>query len=473
MQLSRRELLANGVGAVAAISLLPAAARTAVQRVRYGATTPNGKRMLEAYAKGVAGMKALSGADPKSWVFQWYTHWVRGDSDKLIELTNFFGDADNPAKDLANLMWSSCQPHGSGMSPYNFLPWHRACLHYFEEIVRHVSGVKEFNLPYWDYTVDGVLPEEFRRPGDPLWGVLYVDERRASVNTGASITTASVNLNALRNPGYYESATRLGFNNEIDGGIHGAVHVNVGTTQNMGSVDFAGRDPIFWLHHCNIDRLWAAWNQAGRANPTDAGWTDVKHVFADKDGNRVEATNGKVSNLTDVGYSYDTLPPVPSAQAAELTVIAQAVQPLARNAETVKLGQDVTTASLAPLSPAATATLGALGDARLLLIMDGVTASAQPGTVFDVYGKVGSRSPDKGVYLGSVNFFDAVPLGQQAAKPKRLVFDVTDALGQANVQLTQIDVFTYYFVPVDPVAAGSDPVIQRVELVRETAPSGG
>ncbi|WP_060539309.1 MULTISPECIES: tyrosinase family protein [unclassified Ensifer] len=473
MQLSRRELLATGVGAVAAISLMPAAARTAVQRVRFGATTPNGKSMLEAYAKGVAGMKALSGADPKSWLFQWYTHWVRGDSDKLIELANFFGDTDNPAKDLANLMWSSCQPHGSGMNPYNFLPWHRACLLYFEEIVRHVSGVEEFTLPYWDYTMDGVLPEEFRRPGDPVWGVLYVDERRASVNTGASITTASVNLNALRNPGYYESATRLGFNNEIDGGIHGAVHVNVGTTQNMGSVDFAGRDPIFWLHHCNIDRLWAAWNQAGRANPTDAGWTDVKHVFADKDGNRVEATNGKVSNLTDVGYSYDTLPPVPSTQAAELTVIAQAVQPLARNAETVKLGQDVTTATLAPLSPAATATLGALGDARLLLVMDGVTASAQPGTVFDVYGKVGSNSPDKGVYLGSVNFFDAVPLGQQAAKPKRLVFDVTDALGQANVQLTQIDVFTYYFVPVDPVAAGSDPVIQRVELVRETAPSGG
>lgn len=453
--------------------MAPAVARTAGQRVRFGATTTNGKRMLEIYAKGVAGMKAISGGDPKSWTFQWYTHWVRGDSDKLNEMANFFGDADSPAKDLANLMWSSCQPHGSGMNPYNFLPWHRACLLYFEEIVRVVSGVDDFTLPYWDYTVDGVLPEEFRRPGDPFWGVLHVDERRPSVNSGTSIKSPAVNLNSLGNPSYYDRAVRQGFTNEVNGGIHGAVHVNVGTQKNMGSVDFAGRDPIFWLHHCNIDRLWAAWNNAGRANPTDADWTDIKHVFANKDGDRVEATNGGVSSLSSVGYSYDSLPPAPAAQAAELTVLAQAVEPLARNTETVRLGQDVTTASLAPLSPASAAAVGALGDARLVLVMDGVSASAQPGTVFDVYGKVGSNAPDSGLYLGSVNFFDAVPLGQQGAKPKRLTLDVTDALSQANIALTQIDVFTYYFVPVDPVAPGSDPVIQRVELLREIGSSGG
>lgn len=27
----------------------------------------------------------------------------------------------------------------------------------------------------------------------------------------------------------------------------------------MGSVAFAGYDPIFYLHHCNVDRLWARW----------------------------------------------------------------------------------------------------------------------------------------------------------------------------------------------------------------------
>src|SRR5207237_349537 len=39
--------------------------------------------------------------------------------------------------------------------------------------------------------------------------------------------------------------------------IHGAVHVWVGGE--MGRIDWAAYDPIFWAHHANIDRLWARW----------------------------------------------------------------------------------------------------------------------------------------------------------------------------------------------------------------------
>jgi hypothetical protein len=33
----------------------------------------------------------------------------------------------------------------------------------------------------------------------------------------------------------------------------------------------AAQDPIFWLHHANIDRLWERWLQlgGGRANPVN------------------------------------------------------------------------------------------------------------------------------------------------------------------------------------------------------------
>ncbi len=39
----------------------------------------------------------------------------------------------------------------------------------------------------------------------------------------------------------------------------------------MGGTEKAARDPIFWLHHCNIDRLWAVWrNQdAAHHDPSD------------------------------------------------------------------------------------------------------------------------------------------------------------------------------------------------------------
>ena len=58
------------------------------------------------------------------------------------------------------------------------------------------------------------------------------------------------------------------------------VHVLVGgsdANQNPGLMsdpDLAGLDPIFWLHHANIDRLWEVWRQeqTSQGNPTDANW---------------------------------------------------------------------------------------------------------------------------------------------------------------------------------------------------------
>jgi tyrosinase len=44
----------------------------------------------------------------------------------------------------------------------------------------------------------------------------------------------------------------------------------------MSNPSTAGLDPIFWLHHSNIDRLWESWLQAaGHVNPTDeSAWMD-------------------------------------------------------------------------------------------------------------------------------------------------------------------------------------------------------
>lgn len=38
------------------------------------------------------------------------------------------------------------------------------------------------------------------------------------------------------------------------------VHVWVGGE--MGAPSSAANDPVFWLHHCNVDRLWDVWQQA-------------------------------------------------------------------------------------------------------------------------------------------------------------------------------------------------------------------
>ena len=45
--------------------------------------------------------------------------------------------------------------------------------------------------------------------------------------------------------------------------------------------DFAtvGGDPIFYLHHCNLDRIWESWNRLGNSNPTDPKYLNRKFAF--------------------------------------------------------------------------------------------------------------------------------------------------------------------------------------------------
>lgn len=45
--------------------------------------------------------------------------------------------------------------------------------------------------------------------------------------------------------------------NQIMRGIHNRVHVLVGGT--MGDVSVSANDPIFWLHHANVDRIFEMW----------------------------------------------------------------------------------------------------------------------------------------------------------------------------------------------------------------------
>jgi tyrosinase len=176
-------LIAAGVVAVVAH-----ANTCRAQHVRHEARTAEGKKMLAIYAKAVAKMKKLPATDPDSWVFQWYTHAVRGDKTKAGELMAIFGAGPSPNKMLAQNMWDTCQAHMPPNIEDDFLPWHRMYVYYFEEIIRAVSGQKEFTLPYWNYSVagpeHGVIPPEFTKPKDPLYQSLYIENRNPGVNMG-------------------------------------------------------------------------------------------------------------------------------------------------------------------------------------------------------------------------------------------------------------------------------------------------
>ena len=97
-----------------------------------------------------------------------------------------------------------------------------------------------------------------------------------------------------------DSSGHPGFCKAINQDPHGYVHGMIGDDLGMGQVPWAANDPIFWLHHCNIDRMWASWNASGKANPTDASWLNQEFVFADEHCNRVVA---KVSDFASDALS--------------------------------------------------------------------------------------------------------------------------------------------------------------------------
>jgi tyrosinase len=61
----------------------------------------------------------------------------------------------------------------------------------------------------------------------------------------------------------FSSSSPGGLRNLVEGWIgneriHNSVHVWVGGDMSLSS---SPNDPAFFLHHCNVDRIWAAWQE--------------------------------------------------------------------------------------------------------------------------------------------------------------------------------------------------------------------
>lgn len=231
---------------------------------------------------GILKMRALPYTDPTSWEYQVSIHGTY----RTENLTS----------------WNTCHRSGEGIY---FLAWHRMYCYFFERILRAKSGRANLTLPYWNYQLNPVLHPAYRdkSPGNPL----YEATRSIPINTGgalpASIMTAINNSMAL--VPYYT------FQSNFNGGPHGSVHISVGGP--MGVVTTAAKDPVFWLHHSNVDRLWEEWRSmcGGRANPTDTSWLNKTYTFFDETGTPINIKGSDVLLIAgQLNYRYDDRPPV-------------------------------------------------------------------------------------------------------------------------------------------------------------------
>jgi tyrosinase len=94
--------------------------------------------------------------------------------------------------------------------------------------------------------------------------------------------------------------------------VHAYIGGDVSETEYglMSDPGTAALDPIFYLHHCNIDRMWALWNANGNSNPTSADWLNGparQFVMPWPDGKPWYYTPMQVSNLKELNYTYQEL----------------------------------------------------------------------------------------------------------------------------------------------------------------------
>lgn len=160
-----------------------------------------------------------------------------------------------------------------------FLPWHRAYLWQLEQTLQELAQDPTVSLPWWDWTLDAGIPAAYAAP-------LLDGADNPLFKTHASVPSANppIDADTTRDPGGNPQAV-LPTADGIDGlvapppdgvadfesfsdfleNFHDDVHGWVGG--DMGDITTAAFDPIFFAHHCMIDRVWAVW-QVSNGNGT-------------------------------------------------------------------------------------------------------------------------------------------------------------------------------------------------------------
>ena len=122
-----------------------------------------------------------------------------------------------------------------------------------------------------------------------------------------------INLSALNEKFYIDSANgNLGFEPRLDQNPHFFTHFALGG--DMAEFSTVGADPIFYLHHANMDRLWESWNRLGNKNPTDPKYLTRKFAYGDRSGKRVDLPVSATDRTAQLGYGYDSYEKAPKPQ---------------------------------------------------------------------------------------------------------------------------------------------------------------
>jgi tyrosinase len=198
-----------------------------------------------------------------------------------------FVDVHVRAMTMGGTSWGVHSMPSMGIVGRNFLAWHRRFILRFEQQLQRVNAA--VSLPYWDPVGSPQIPAPLNTASFVTNWALIRHWNPAYLPTAADV--ASVNGRSTFVP--FQFALER---------VHGGVHIAVGGDNPATAGQMAGTnspaDPLFWLHHANIDRIWAVWQQAHPGqNPPNSNETLRPTPII----------QGRVSaylKLATLGYSY-------------------------------------------------------------------------------------------------------------------------------------------------------------------------
>lgn len=193
---------------------------------------------------------------------------------------------------------------GGKSGSLRFLSWHRVYLIKFELAMRAFEPA--FFVPHWRWAGATKLPAwlaSFKPKGvvdNHGKAIPITRDAGGDPQTPKLPSVQAIQSSVMNQTDYYpftlalEGAKPFGAHNQVHVWFHGT----------MSQVPTAPADPMFWLHHAEIDRIWAIWEQSTNGlgkRPALAGAKAVLDPWPETFNDVLDTGDGEYD------YSYDRM----------------------------------------------------------------------------------------------------------------------------------------------------------------------
>ncbi|HTW85186.1 MAG TPA: tyrosinase family protein [Candidatus Sulfotelmatobacter sp.] len=469
--LARRRFLATAGAAAAATAVTGSPARAAARYTRYNVTSPQGQEMLRIYALAVERMLALPPTHPHNWFRNafvhfmdcphgnwWFYVWHRGYIGYFEQTIRAV--SGNSSFTLPYWDWTRLPRIPDAMFTGVLDPTSAAYARFTKNLAVFTDYIKPTLQSYWSTLTPAQLAQQKSRSFNTftdLWNNMLAWDPTGKIASAGDIAfapTCSARYLTRDNPAFNESTAKtctpevvlsglypIEFNDEkdvakgftsartashntpptgrasfsiLEGQPHNTIHNYIGgagpldygpygnMTNNLSPVD-----PIFFLHHSNMDRLWDVWTRKQQRigqpflppDPAARAQFLAEPFLFFVDGNGRFVTDGKAADYVSTArFDYDYQPGFPEAGGllnaqAETQPLFRAPSSPARTITGTVNGNNSGTLSLP--APALRAAVGTAAASELTLEVTIV----RPGSerIFDVV--------IDGAHVATISFF--------------------------------------------------------------------